>query len=252
MMLTENNITKNKRSLVIGDIHGGLKALKQVLDRAKLTPEDLLIFLGDYVDGWSESPQVLDFLIELNKTHHCILLRGNHDDLLQKWLETDTYNDMWKNHGGEATINAYEFVSDVRKSTHIEFLKSLENFHLDEKNRLFVHAGFTNMRGVLNEFFPRLMFWDRTLWEMALALDPNIPKDSPYYPQRLLVYDEIYIGHTPVTRIDETVPVQKANIWNVDTGAAFKGALTILDVDTKEFWQSDLLTDLYPEETGRN
>lgn len=252
MMSTENKTINNKRSLVIGDIHGGLRALKQVLERAKVTPDDTLIFLGDYVDGWSESPQVLDFLIELDKTYHCILLRGNHDDLLQKWLETDTYNEMWKNHGGEATINAYELVSDVRKSIHIEFLKNLENFHLDEKNRLFVHAGFTNMRGVLNEFFPRLLYWDRTLWEMALALDPTIPKDSYYYPQRLLVYDEIYIGHTPVTRIDEKVPVQKANIWNVDTGAAFKGALTILDVDTKEFWQSDLLTDLYPEETGRN
>ena len=38
------------RTLVIGDIHGGLKALEQVLERANVTPEDKLIFLGDYVD----------------------------------------------------------------------------------------------------------------------------------------------------------------------------------------------------------
>jgi serine/threonine protein phosphatase 1 len=68
-----------KRTLVIGDIHGGLKALKQVLERAEVTTNDTLIFLGDYVDGWSESPQVLDFLQELQKTHTFILLRGNHD-----------------------------------------------------------------------------------------------------------------------------------------------------------------------------
>ncbi len=55
------------RTLVIGDIHGGLKALIQVLDRAKVTKTDVLIFLGDYVDGWSESPQVLDFLILCKK-----------------------------------------------------------------------------------------------------------------------------------------------------------------------------------------
>jgi serine/threonine protein phosphatase 1 len=48
------------------------------------------------------------------------------------------------------------------------------------------------------------------------------------------------------------VPVQKANIWNIDTGAAFKGPLTIMDADTKEYWQSDPVFELYPEENGRN
>ena len=52
------------RTLVIGDIHGALIALQQVLQRAQITPKDHLIFLGDYADGWSQTPQVLDFLIE--------------------------------------------------------------------------------------------------------------------------------------------------------------------------------------------
>ena len=52
-----------KRTLVIGDIHGGLRALKQIFEKASVTTKDTLIFLGDYVDGWSESPQVLDYLI---------------------------------------------------------------------------------------------------------------------------------------------------------------------------------------------
>ena len=34
------------RTLVIGDIHGGLKALIQTLDRANVTQNDTLIFLG--------------------------------------------------------------------------------------------------------------------------------------------------------------------------------------------------------------
>ena len=55
------------RILVIGDIHGGLRALHQIMERAKVTTTDTLIFLGDFVDGWSESPQVIDFLIDLSK-----------------------------------------------------------------------------------------------------------------------------------------------------------------------------------------
>ena len=76
--------------------------------------------------------------------------------------------------------------------------------------------------------------------------------DNPFYPKRLTLYKEIYIGHTPLSRIGKTVPVQMANVWNVDTGAAFRGPLTILDVNSKELWQSDPLDKLYPDEKGRN
>lgn len=240
------------RTLVIGDIHGGLRALHQIMERANVTPKDTLIFLGDYVDGWSQSPQVIDFLIELKTTNNCIFIRGNHDELLLDWLTKTKDNPLWYHHGGESTVLAYENISAETIKNHIEFIQSLQNFHLDEQNRLFVHAGFTNMNGVNYEYFPRLFYWDRTLWETALALDKKMKKDDLLYPKRLTLYDEIYIGHTPVSRIGKTIPVKMVNIWNVDTGAAFKGPLTIMDVDTKEFWQSEPLPSLYPSEKGRN
>ena len=215
-------------------------------------PEANYLFLGDYVDGWSQSPQVIDFLIELNTTNNCVFIRGNHDELVLHWLKDNKDNPLWYKHGGEATVMAYEKVDDSTKQLHIDFLSSLNDYYLDEKNRLFVHAGFTNMNGVAYEFFPKLFYWDRTLWETALSLDRSIKPNDLLYPKRLTLYDEIYIGHTPVTRIGKTIPTQMACIWNVDTGAAFKGPLTILDIDTKEFWQSEPLHHLYFDEKGRN
>jgi serine/threonine protein phosphatase 1 len=240
------------RTLVIGDIHGGLRALHQIMDRAKVTTKDTLIFLGDYVDGWSQSPQVIDYLIKLNTTNTCVFIRGNHDELLLHWLKDSKDNPMWYKHGGEATVTAYAKVDATTKSLHVEFLRNLQDYYLDNKNRLFVHAGFTNMNGVAYEFYPKLFYWDRTLWETALSVDPSIKPNDVLYPKRLKLYDEIYIGHTPVTRIGKTEPVQKTCIWNIDTGAAFKGPLTILDVETKEFWQSEPLNSLYFDEKGRN
>lgn len=243
------------RNLVIGDIHGGLRALHQIMERAKVNPNDTLIFLGDYVDGWSQSPQVIDFLMDLNQKQKCIFIRGNHDELLLDWLTGNTKNidePMWYKHGGEATVSAYSDVPESRKKLHIGFLQSLQNYYLDAKNRLFVHAGFTNMNGVSYEYYPKYFYWDRTLWETALALNENIQPDSFFYPRRLKLYPEVYIGHTPVTRIGETTPIKKACVWNIDTGAAFLGPLTILDVDTKEYWQSEPLPHLYPTEKGRN
>ena len=242
-------------TFVIGDIHGGLRALIQVIERANVQPEDQLIFLGDYVDGWSESPQLIDYLINLSKTNICTFIRGNHDQLFLDWLETSDKNideGMWFKHGGKATVLAYEKVSIETKKEHILFLKSLHDYYLDNQNRLFVHAGFTNMSGIRYEYFSKMFYWDRTLWETALALNENLEKTSRCYPKRFLIYDEVYIGHTPTTRIGSIVPVNRANIWNVDTGAAFKGKLSILNVDTKEFWQSDPLPSLYPNEKGRN
>jgi len=243
------------RTLVIGDIHGGLRALHQIIERANVTQNDTLIFLGDYVDGWSQSPDVIDYLIKIKEHQNCIFIKGNHDELLLDWLQNKNENideSMWFKHGGEATVIAYSKVSQSTINKHIAFLKSLENYHLDNQNRLFIHAGFTNMNGIAYEYFPKLFYWDRTLWETALALNETIDKDSVYYPRRFLLYKEIFIGHTPVTKIGETIPIQKACIWNVDTGAAFKGPLTIMDVDTKEFWQSEPLPNLYPTEKGRN
>ena len=243
------------RKLVIGDVHGGLKAIHQVLERANVTNNDTLIFLGDFVDGWSESPAVLDFLIGLQKKQPCVFIRGNHDELLLDWLLGNNENideKLWFQHGGEATVLSYQNINAETKEKHIQFLQSLKDYYLDDKNRLFIHAGFTNMKGVEHEFFKPLFYWDRTLWETALAIDSQLSKDAITYPLRLKIYNEIFIGHTPVTKIDETIPVNKACIWNVDTGAAFKGKLTIMDVDTKEFWQSDSLPELYPTEKGRN
>ena len=218
------------RTLVIGDIHGGLHALHQVFERANVNSKDKIIFLGDYVDGWSQSPQVLDFLIQLKTTNECVFIRGNHDVLVLDWLTGNNKNinkEMWFMHGGEATAVAYDNVNKTTKNIHINFLQNLEDYHLDESNRLFIHAGFTNMNGIDYEYFPKLFYWDRTLWETALALDKNLKTDHPYYPKRFTLYHEIYIGHTPVTRIGTTIPVKMANVWNVDTGAAFKGPLTI-------------------------
>ena len=38
------------RTIVIGDIHGALKALDQLLFKIALQNHDRIIFLGDYVD----------------------------------------------------------------------------------------------------------------------------------------------------------------------------------------------------------
>jgi serine/threonine protein phosphatase 1 len=241
-----------KRTLIIGDIHGGLRALTQVLERANLSIDDQLIFLGDYVDGWSESAQVIAFLIQLQQKYTCIFIKGNHDAWCELWLEQAVTNEVWLRNGGAESIASYERISVEERAVHLAFFNNMKYYFIDEQNRLFVHAGFTSMHGVKQETDAQTFYWDRTLWETALALDKSLSSDSLYYPKRLKVYQEIFIGHTPSTNYGIEEPMIFANVCNVDTGAAFKGKITVMDIDTKAFWQSDPLPMHYPDEKGRN
>ena len=240
------------RTFAIGDIHGGLKALIQVLNKLALKEGDQLVFMGDYIDGWSESAQVIQFLIEMSKKFKCVFIKGNHDVWCQDWLKNEAVNPSWYQHGGKETMESYEGFSAQEKKEHLHFFENLPLYHIDAENRLFLHAGFTSLHGVQKEKFQELFYLDRSLWEMLLAMDLSIEKESIFYPKRLQHYKEIYIGHTPTTNYNEPSPINIANVWNIDTGAAFKGKITGINIDTKVVYQSDNLPSLYPDEKGRN
>jgi serine/threonine protein phosphatase 1 len=238
----------NSRTFAIGDIHGALKALQQIIQLIKPKQDDTLIFLGDYVDGWSQSAQVIDYLITLDETYNCIFIRGNHDTWCEDWLQGKPANETWLYHGGQATVESYRTISAEQKDRHLEFFNRMKNYYVDEQNRLFIHAGFSSMEGPGKEQDESDYCWDRTLWKMALTMDNTTMKDS----RRLTLFKEIYIGHTPTLYYDVYTPMQGCNVWNIDTGAAFHGKLSAINIDTKEYWQSDTVQQLYPNERGRN
>jgi serine/threonine protein phosphatase 1 len=240
------------RTIVIGDIHGALKALDQLMTLIAPQKQDTIIFLGDYVDGWSESAGVIEYLISLDQVCNCIFLKGNHDAWCEQWLNGDPADQEWLFHGGKSTVDSYAGLSQEKRVLHLDFFNRMKNFYVDDTNRLFIHAGFSSMHGPQKEHYETNYFWDRTLWEMALTMDERVKKDSKLYPKRLLLYKEIFIGHTPTLNYDIDIPMQAINVWNIDTGAAFSGKLTAIDSESKKFWQSDIVQHLYPNETGRN
>tara|TARA_R110002167_G_scaffold43330_7_gene130981 strand:- start:451 stop:1236 length:786 start_codon:yes stop_codon:yes gene_type:complete len=260
-----------KRTLVIGDIHGAVKALIQVLQRADYDSKtDNLIFLGDYVDGWGESAEVIDFILGLKKKNQMemrhpdsiICIEGNHDQWFREFLSTGKEPQGWTKNGGKTTIDSYSRFAEAQPNreeamdAHLKFLRDMKLYHVDNKNRAFVHAGCNMVEGVAATL-EYLMVWDRSTWRSALS------------GGRIHAHSELFIGHTttcaqklkkhmPEFEIQTdgkdyvTVPMNRQNIWNLDTGGGWSGKLTAMDIDSKEFWQSDFCFDLYPHEKGRN
>lgn len=264
----------------IGDIHGAYKALIQCLERSGFDKEkDTLIQLGDVADGW---PEVFECVQELLTIKNLIAIRGNHDDWALTWMQTGIH--PGKHQGGDATIQSYLRNSEEAVNwaegyyvrildEHRKFFSGQHNYYIDEENRLYVHGGFNRHFPLREQRVPDIYYWDRDLWLAALAFQATIRGYSEEEKADLKFrmkddFKEIFIGHTSTTNwtMDEqktqsgiivpgtvrcTVPMKAANIWNLDTGAGFKGVLTIMNVETKQYWKSDPVSTLYPNEKGR-
>jgi len=240
------------RTFVIGDIHGALKALQQVISGIKPTSDDTLIFLGDYVDAWPESAQVIEFLIGLKKQYDCIFIKGNHDILCADWLMGKLENPAWATGKGKPTVESYRHITASDKQKHIDFFSSLSLFHIDGENRLFLHAGFTDNDGPQFEVPETNLTEDRSLWELAITMEKRIHTHPELFPKRLKLFKEIFIGHTPTLILNSTVPVNACNVWDMDTGAGFHGPLSAMEIHSHELIQSDAVVKLYPGHAGRN
>ena len=269
------SLVKHKRQLVIGDIHGGLRSLKQVLDRCRFNPnEDKLIFLGDYVDGWSETAELIEYLISIQEISKFapVFIKGNHDAWCADWLIWGKCPDIWRLQGGQATIDSYIRTGFLTSDEHRKFFENLFLYYIDEQNRGFVHGGFISKNGLGHEVYESDYYWDRDLWNLALLQHNNYhdgSKEALSKARRFEKHKEVFIGHTttgnwlvkphlPEYQYSEQpkqgriiTPMNRCNVWNLDTGGGYEGRLTIMDIDTKEFWQSDNMKTLYPNERGR-
>lgn len=225
------------RTFVIGDIHGAHKALKQCLERSSFDYDsDMLICLGDVSDGWPETRESVEELMSLK---NMMFIMGNHDTWTKKWMETREADEVWLDQGGRATIDSY---AAGIPPEHVNFFRDAFDFYYDDlKNRLFVHAGI--LPGERAENCPiEILYWDRTLVQLAKQLARSGQE------KKLTSYDEVYVGHTPIGMPN---PVQYCDVWMMDTGAAWNGVLSIMNVDTKEWFTSDIVRDLYPNYKGR-
>lgn len=228
---------KYKKTYVIGDIHGELDKFLSVLEQCNFDYEnDRLISMGDLCDRGMKSREVVN---EIIKMKHKVCIRGNHDAWFQEFLETGRGYDMWLRQGGYETLESYkEHPEDY--GPHRDFYEAQKNFFV-ENNICYVHGGFDVTR-YIDEQDSNELYWDRELVEKMMCCGKDIKlkhKDN---------FDLIFIGHTPTMYWKEDVPgkgrmpilkpIFRGGIYNIDTGSGKGGLLTIMDLETKQFWQA--------------
>jgi len=225
----------------IGDIHGCLSQLtslhKKILTHESFNVrEDLLIYLGDYIDRGKNSKQVIDQILKLKKDKiNIVNLLGNHDQFLIDFLINKNNNiKNWLNFGADQTFRSYnieivEFIKDGFENKVIDrlrdhFLNNIEESHIDffkkleliysTKNHIFVHAGI-NPQKKLSEQTKEDYLWSRS----REFFNKN------FKSEKIVVH-----GHTP----EENIVSDPFRI-NVDSGCYFSGKLScvcLTDLDS--------------------
>jgi len=212
------------RHLAIGDIHGCINSLRTLVDFVSPRSDDIIVTLGDYVDRGPDSAAVLDFVIDLGKSHNLVPLRGNHEIMMLDSREKKSWLHAWLGYGGDATLRSYSPSEDVAVSfanvpdAHIDFIEyNLLPFYECESH-FFVHANA----------------------DASIALADQ--KEATLYwrkygnPERHCSDKIMVCGHTVQ---QSGLPVSNGNSICIDTWAYGSGWLSCLDVGSGTIWQAN-------------
>ncbi len=199
----------NRRYYIIGDIHGYYIKVKRLFDiiAAEIKNNDIIIFLGDYIDRGPESFEVIDYLIQISKMYNVVFLEGNHEDMfLAFYMRGENYFNYLRN-GGGTTIKSYikHMGRFILPDNHIEFFNSLKLFY-EGDDFIAVHAGLNPDVKNLSEQKSEDLIWLR----------------EKFYRSSKRWIKTVIFGHTPTPYLHNSFDVfidEKRNIIGLDTYA---------------------------------
>jgi serine/threonine protein phosphatase 1 len=215
---------KEEKYVAIGDIHGCLQSLNELLLKLNNYSDYTYIFIGDYIDRGPNSYGIVERLIEFERERSCIFLRGNHEQmLLDAYLGGDL--DLWLRNGGKATLTSYNTTDDHIHfpNEHLAFYKKTK-MYFETENYFFVHAGLSPSK-TIKENLQDQEERDAFLW-----------RRSHLNAFETVWEKEVVFGHTPRPH-----PILKPNMIGIDTGCVYKslgyGKLTAVILPEKKFIQ---------------
>ncbi len=214
--------TLHKKIFAIGDIHGRLDHLMSLISIIPASPEDdLLVFIGDYIDRGPDGPDVVDYILALKKRFsRLVCLCGNHENMLLRFLE-GIDEDLYVQNGGQATLKAYGISpsDSIRKRKekmppeHLRFYESLLPY-FETDDYIFVHAGL----------LPGVPLDQQTTQDLLWVRDEFISSANNFGKR-------VIFGHTPMKE-----PLIMSNKISIDTGAVYGGRLSCLELPAVKFY----------------
>ena len=235
------NLFGYSRVLAIGDVHGMYEKLIKLMDKIRFNPdEDLLIFLGDYIDRGPDPGRCLQYIFALQQQYPDVVvcLMGNHEVMMSSYFmqKRGSYNNLivdyagsWLDNGGLETLKQLDEMDADTKEELLQWVMNLP-VKYQYQDYFFCHAGVDPdvPLAVQNEFD---MLWRRQQWW------------EQYKGEETLV-----VGHTPVQKVMKLTGKERRtpkplfltnHVIRCDTGAYMSGGkLSCVDVLAGKVWQA--------------
>lgn len=136
------------RIVVIGDLHCDFTSLKSILQKLYLSKYDYFesgyfVFLGDYIDRGALPIETFRLIFRMKEIlgDRCILLRGNHDNILYNEEEDEFYSNVTPSETVEF-MNQYFDKKTINKfKNFFEMLPFFASVERSDKRYLLVHGG---------------------------------------------------------------------------------------------------------------
>lgn len=237
------SVGEGRRVYAIGDIHGRLDLLDQLIRRIQADrksrgkAETHIIFLGDLVDRGPDSSGVVRRAMELaagsrragaGKIH---FLKGNHEEVFIRAARGDEGTTPFLlRYGGQETLMSYgldpeafyemdaseltEWMLKYIPRDHVDFLDDFEDM-IEMGDYVFVHAGIK----------PQVPLAEQKPADLRWIRDEFLNWRQPH-GGKIVVH-----GHTILLEVDE-----QANRIGIDTGAYYSGRLTAVGLEGEQRW----------------
>lgn len=203
-------------TIVIPDLHGMSEHLTKALEKVKTSSIEVskIVFTGDYVDRGPDSAGVVALVRDLVEKGEAVALMGNHEDLMIQAFNLDLEYDpslspWWIPNGGDTTMlsygKRYQEYAETEMVRDVMWLKTLPLHYLDE-HRIYVHGFADPHQSDPNHFLSSVTLWERY----------DKTEDFGWFGKHVVH------GHTPRKK-----PELKQHRTNLDTGACFKGVLSV-------------------------
>lgn len=232
------------------DWHGiDKKLIKKILQWLK--PEDTLVIIGDVIDRGEDGIDLLEMIMADSR---CLLLKGNHEQMMLDGLKYRSYLNLWYQNGGEVTENAFDKRTEQEQKKIVKFLSEAPIkwcFRFGKKIILLEHAGYTPTWEHKYKHDP---LWDRDHFIEPWPED----KENTYIvhghtPVQYLKFEFDYCGKDAQGSLDEEMEIKRqwyengiidwkptilrycdGHKFDIDMGAISSNRVALLDLDTFE------------------
>jgi serine/threonine protein phosphatase 1 len=241
-------------TIAIGDIHGHLRPLENLLSKLTLTltSDDTVVFVGDYVDGGPDGRGCIDRILAFREESPAavVTLKGNHEEWFLRTADDHTKHSWILSMEGLSTIGSYskevaEFIRaelkskatelildptplsyhkfiDLLPESHLGFFRSLELFHRGD-GCIVVHAGVSEQYAGIEQETSRAILWG-----------------CPAFPHCYSGDDVIIYGHSPTETVDARgVPTIRTVGKTIGIDTINDGILTAIRFPEMEVIQSN-------------